>query len=261
MAGNLADIPRTDKLEIARSILSSLQNRQQSGPSEPALDVFITELKGAIGALEVYTARLTGGERGDPTRAALLARADAADVEVDTWLRHIESFLNIEAGRRIGPNVGVARSLYTAVCPDGLAHIDARIVDENAHCRETLKALKDPEHAAGIAAIELPAAWIARFEAALAESEAAIDALIAARGPTSTSANVAPGGRAAEDEWVDLMIRLRKYMGSRSKRTDFVAMAESRAILRPLIDMLQKLRADAASRATKRTVRLPRQSS
>lgn len=255
MAGNLTDVPRSDKLDIARSVLHALQNRQQGGSPEPALDVFIAELTSVAAALEVPPARALTGDRGESTRAGLLARADAADVEVDTWLRHIESFLNVEASRRSGPNVGAARSLYTSVCPDGLAHIDARVVDENAHCRETLGVLKDPENASIIAMLELPATWLAKFEAALVESEAAVAEVIAAR-----DAHAATGGRTEEDEWVDLMIRLRKYMGSRSRRTDFVTIAESRAIVRPLIDTLQKMRADAASRATKRTVKLPRQS-
>lgn len=254
MAANITDVPRSDKRDIARNLIIGLKGRLQGGDPEPSLDAFIPELEQIAAKLDTH---VSGNQLADAARAARLERADVADVNVDTWLRHIESYIDVEAKRRAGPNVARARGLYAAACPDGLAHVDARIVDENAHCRETLGVLKAPEHAAAIAAIELPNAWITKFEAALVESEAAINDVIAARGEKSTHVAL---GQNVEDEWVDLMVRLRKYMGSRAKRTDYVKVAESRALLSPLLDALQKMRVDAASRATKRTVKLPKPS-
>jgi hypothetical protein len=252
MAGTLIDVSRGDKLDIARNLIIVLKGRQQSGPPEPGLDAFISELEAVASAL---SAPASESALPDPDRSARLARADVADINLDTWLRHIESFLSIEANRRGGPNVPVARALYAAACPDGLAHVDARVVEQNAHCRETLSVLRAPRHASAIAAIELPTAWIAKLEVALVESEVAIADIIGAQREKG-----GPGalGRDAEDDWVDLMIRLRKYMGSRASRTDFVRISETRALLKPLLGALDKMKSDAAARAAKRTVKLPK---
>jgi hypothetical protein len=242
----LKTIPRPKKRAIAQETHALLIQRQQTGPAEPGLDAFIPELGVVAVALDTH---VTGRVLADATREAQLARAEEADVEVDTWFRHIESFLFIEANRRSGPNVALARGLYNAACPDGLAHIDDRIVDENLRCAETLVILKAPESAAALAAIKLPAAYIDAFEAALKESDAAIGEVIAARGDKSAHIDL---GREAEASWVDLMVRLRRYIDSRAKRTDAARIAEGKALLKPLLDAVQMQKTIAAARATRR---------
>jgi hypothetical protein len=234
-------------LVIAMDIHDSLIEREKTGPAEPTLDAFIPDLKTLITTLQTH---VTGRDLADAARESRIARAEAADVVTDTWFRHLEAFVHIEATRRAGTNVGAAHGLYNAAFPDGLAHVNDRIVDQNLHYRTTLNVLKAPEHAATITAIELPASWLATFEAALDESDAAIADVIKARGEKSTHVDL---GRSAETEWVDLMVRLRKYIESRAKRTDVVRIAEGKILIKPLLDALQKLRTDAAARATRRT--------
>ena len=248
---NLTHIPRAEKLTIAARIQANLRDRKKKGPAEPGLDAFISELADLTDALETH---VTGNLLADAAHQSRLARSEAADVDVDTWLRHIEGFLNVEAHRRSGAATGLARGLYEAACPDGLAHINDRIVDENAHCRSTLTVLKAPEHAKALATIALPSDWIARFEAALDASDAAIADVTKARDDKSTHIDK---GRDAELAWIDLMVRLRRYVGSRAKRTDTDRLDEGKALLRPLLEALVKLRTDAATRATRRAGKPP----
>jgi hypothetical protein len=246
---NMNKISRAEKRTISIKVCDNLNERAKQGPAEPGLDAFIPELTAIAGALDTH---VTGKVLADAARQKRLARAEAADINVDTWLRHIESFLYIEAHRRAGPNVGLAQGLYAAACPEGLAHVDDRIVDENAHCRNMLSVLKAPEHAEAVAKIGLPPAWIDAFEAALVESEAAIDEVIQARDDKSTHVDK---GRDTEEAWLDLMVRLRRYVGSRAKRTDKERVREGKELLKPLLDALAKLHADAASRATRRATK------
>jgi hypothetical protein len=48
----------------------------------------------------------------------------------------------------------------------------------------------------------------------------------------------------------DTMTRLRRYVGSRAKRTESAKIEEGKALLAPLLDALKKLNAEAAARAT-----------
>jgi hypothetical protein len=243
---NMTRISRPEKARIALKVHDNLLDRKNNGPAEPGLDAFLPELAAVGAQLDTH---LAGTVLADAARQQCLARADAADCNVDTWLRHIENFLSTEAHRRIGPNVGLACGLYAAACPDGLRHIDDRIVDENAHCRNTLAVLKAPEHAVAVAGVGLPLAWIATFEAALDASDAALDAVIQARDDKTAHIN---RGRDAERTWIDVMVRLRRYVGSRAKRTDTDRLREGKELLKPLLDALAKLHADAAARATRR---------
>lgn len=247
MTATMNNITRADKLSISIKIHDNLVERQTQGPAEPGLDAFIPELASIKGELDLH---VNGQVLADAARESRLARAETADVSADTWLRHIESFLHVEAHRRIGPNIALARGLYEAACPDGLEHVDERVVDKNTRYRNTLAVLKAPEHQAAIAKVGLPATWIPAFEAALDESDAAIEDVIQARG--DWTAHIAKG-RHAEAAWLDLMVRLRRYVGSRAKRRDTLRILEGKELLRPLLDTLAKLEADAAARATRRT--------
>jgi hypothetical protein len=48
------------------------------------------------------------------------------------------------------------------------------------------------------------------------------------------------------------MTRLRRYVSSRAKRSEVEKLAESRSLLLPLLSAVQKLRTDAATRATRK---------
>jgi hypothetical protein len=253
MTPSMNTITRADKGSISIKVHENLVDRAKVGPAEPGLDAFIPELAAVAGDLDTH---VSGKVLADAAHQHRLARAEAADIDVDTWLRHIESFLHIEAHRRDGPYVGLAQGLYAAACPDGLAHVDDRIVDENAHCRNTLSVLKAPEHADAVAKIDLPLTWITKFEAALDESDAAINDVIQARDDKSTHVDK---GRDAELAWLDLMVRLRRYIGSRAKRTDKARVSEGKELLKPLLDVLAKLHADAAARATRRATKAAEQ--
>ena len=247
MTANLTNVPRPEKLAIATAIHTALLKRKKAGPSEPALDAFIPEIAAVKDKLATH---VDGKSAANAARAKHLARAESADIEVDTHFRHIEAFVSIEANRRAGPHVSDAQSLYGAAFPEGLAHIDDRIEDENIHVRATLNALKSPEHAATLKAINLPSAWIPALEAALAESNAAVADVAKARGEKASHVGL---GKSTESEWVDLMVRLRRYVACRAKRTDIARIAEGKELIKPLLDAIHKLRATAAARATRRS--------
>jgi len=247
MTANLTDVPRAEKLSITTLTHTALIERQNAGPPEPALDAFIPELAAVAAALSTH---VTGKDLANAAREKHLGRIAIADDAVDTRFRHIEAFVSIEANRRTGPNVIAAQSLYKAAFPDGLARIDDRVPDQNIHVRATLNALQSPEHAATLQAIELPSAWINALDVALKESNDAVADLARARGDKSSHVEL---GKSAEADWVDLMVRLRRYIASRAKRTDIARIAEGQEILKPLLDAVQKLRVTAAARATRRT--------
>jgi hypothetical protein len=242
----IAQLPRPDMAKAGREIMSLLQQRFSEGPPEPALDAYIAELDPVVTALEQG---VTGQSLAVSALKALLAKAEAADIEVDSWLRHHFYFINVEASRRGGPNVADARALEAATFPDGLSHVDDYIPDENQLCRETISALRSPEHVAAVTAIGLPAGWTAAWEAALNESEASFAAVQKTR--TDRSIHVVVG-QDAEVGFVDVMFRLRKYVDSRAARTDKVKVAQGKALLAPLLDMLAKAKAEERARGTRK---------
>ncbi len=242
----IAQLPRPDMAKAGREIMSLLQKRFSAGPPEPALDAYIAELDPVLAALEHG---VSGQSLAGSALKALLARVETADIEVDTWLRHHFYFINVEAGRRGGPNVAAARALEAATFADGLTHVDDYIPDENQLCRETISALRSPEHASAVAAIGLPAAWTAAWEAALNESDASFAAVQKTR--TDKSIHVVVG-QDAEVGFVDVMFRLRKYVDSRAARTDKVKVAQGKALLAPLLDMLAKAKAEERARGTRK---------
>lgn len=246
MSATLNQIPRAEKREIATKVLANLKARAAQGPAEPALDAYIPELTDIEAVLDT---QVTASTLADAKRVARLARLDAADDAVDTWYRHIESYLEIEARRRASPHAAAAGALHEAAFSDGLAHINDSIADENRICRDALVILRSNEHAATVQAIELPAVWFDRWETALDESDTAYKDVDAARSDKQSSVNA---GRDAEAEWVELFVRLRRYVSSRAKRSDTARIQEGKALLAPLLDVLGKLKAQAAARATRR---------
>lgn len=172
-----------------------------------------------------------------------------ADGAVDTWYRHVHDYLDIESRRRGSPDAAKVLALRRAAFPDGLAVVDEPIADENRACRDALAILRSPDHAATLQAIELPAGWLDRWEAAVAKSESLLAEVHKAR--SERRAHVG-AGRDAEGEWVELMVRLRRYVSSRAKRSEKAKIQEGKALLAPLLDAMAKLRAEAAARATRK---------
>jgi len=241
-----ADFPRTLKASIARALHENLVERAEKGPAEPALDAFIPEILAVSQRLEQHVA---GKASAIAARAAHAAHAEVADIEVDTWTRHIECFLTIESNRKSGPHVAAARALHQAAFPSGLGLVDAPIPEENTQCRHALAVLRAPEHQATVAAIGLPVLWLELLEMALGESDAAFAAATEARGAQSTHVGL---GKDAEAEWTEVIARLRKYVESRARAGETEKQAEGRALLAPLLDAIQKAKAVAAGRATRR---------
>src|SRR5262249_34414833 len=148
------------------------------GPAEPALDAYVPLLSALNARLETH---VDGKAAANAARKAQLLRLDIADCEVDTWLRKHESYIAIEANRRVGPNVEASMALHKAARAVGISSVAAHTPDENRLCRDAITALRAPEHAATVQAIKLPAEWTAQWEAALDESDAAFSDVQKAR--------------------------------------------------------------------------------
>jgi hypothetical protein len=153
--------------------------------------------------------------------------------------------------------VALAKALHGSAFPDGLGHIDDRIVEENSHCRASLAILQAPENAAAVATLELPLKWLERWEDALDASDAAVSEGLRASAAEGSGAPAAAAGTSAirdpEADWVDLMARLRRYTASRAALDDATKIEEGRTLLRPLFDALQNLRlAEDAARPARR---------
>jgi hypothetical protein len=217
-----------------------------AGPPEPALDAFVLELSDLLKALGGSVA---GNTAAAAERLARLAELDAADDEVDTWYRHIESYVSIEANRRTGPHVQGAENLHHAAFPDGLAHVNDPVADENRICRTALAILRSAEFAPVVTAIGLPTGWLDRWEKALGASDAIHAEIDKARAARKTHIST---GQDAEADFVELMPRLRRYVASRAKASDTARVAEGKEMLAPLLDAMARLKATAALRATKR---------
>ncbi|UQA59472.1 hypothetical protein [Polyangium aurulentum] len=241
-----SDLSRAQKLDVGKAILARLVARQQMGPKEDALDGFIPPLNDAVERLSTHVG---GKVEADAARKAQLLRLERADSEVDAWLRHHESFIDVEANHRFSPHAEAARALHDAAFPDGISHVDAYIPDENRLCRHAIAVLASPEHAPTVAAIELPTAWTSKWQAALDESDAAFSEVQKAR---ETKASHVGEGRDAEADFVELMVRLRRYMDARAPRADKLKQAENRELLQPLLDALKKLQTEKAARASRR---------
>lgn len=246
MAPNLHHIPRPDKRDIATKVLDLLKARAAAGPAEPALDAYIPELDDVEQALALH---VEGSATAQGQRAARLVRLEFADDNVDRWYRHTENFLDAVALMRTGEHAKAVRFIHTAAFPAGLAYIDTAIADENRQCRDAITILQLPEHQPTLAAIEFPLIWLTRWSAALDESDAALKDIHESR---TTRQSHIQGGQDAEDAWVETFVRLRKYIGSRAKKSDTARIQEGEVLLAPLLDTLKKMGALAASRATRR---------
>ena len=238
---NFDRISRAEKQRIGGLIVAHLKARLAAGPAEPEVDKYIPELEGVVTAL---TATVGGKSSAESARLAELATQDERDDRVDVWARHLESFLRVESHHRHGPHLPAALALYQGAFPDGLAHLDDRIVVENAHCRSALTVLRDPTHAATLQAIGLPSGWVDAFAKALDDSDAATVAVDAARHSKATAVT---GGQDAEAQWEHVMVRLRNKLNGREGKE-----AEALALLAPLVQANALINAQDLARRTKK---------
>jgi hypothetical protein len=248
----ISDLPRPVMRDIGRALLRGLTSRRDAGPAEPALDAFIPELEQVVARLDRHVG---GGELADAGRRAALARLELADCTVDTWLRHHESFVYIEATRRVGPHVPAAKALHASAFPEGLGIVDDYIPDENRACRSAIAVLRAPENTQALSAIGLPAGWLDQWEAALDESDAAFNEANSARQARTDHVGK---GQDTEADFSDLAMRLRRYVGSRASRNDKARIAEGKQLLAPLVEALKKADTDSKARATRRENAAPR---
>lgn len=246
----LQQIPRAEKRDIARGLYENLSARFRKGPPERELDDFLPQLLDIASRLETKDA----GASATLDRERRIALVVSADDEVDTYLRHIEGFLAIEAMRRMGPKGALARALHDEAFPDGLAHIDDRIVEENFHCRASLAVLRAPRHAATLEALAFPLPWLDVWEQALDASDAASSEMLRALSAGGAPASSAPAARDPDVDWADLMVRLRRYVSARADRDDLRRVEEGRDLLRPLFDALQKIRLQEDAARSQRKV-------
>ena len=123
MTAQLPQVSRADKAFIIKAVHTNLSAREQAGPPEPGLDAYIPELADISSRLDQH---VMGNVVADGTRALLLAKLDLADVDVDTWYRHIAHFFEVEARRRTGPNAVKAQACLDAAFPEGLAYVGGK---------------------------------------------------------------------------------------------------------------------------------------
>lgn len=246
MSARVSDLSRPEMRDVALQLAGNLEARAAAGPPEPGLDAFILELNAVSGRL---VAHVQGGELADATRRAQIARSELADDDVDTWLRHVESFFSVESLRRNGAHVGQVKALRGAAFPDGLAPIDGYIPDESRYCRTALGVLQAQEHAPTLTAIRFPMDWLTYWGTALDESDAAFRDLEKARLDRSQHVS---RGEDAEADFTEIAIRLRRYVQSRASRRDKEKVAEGEALLAPLLNALKKMRVERLARATRR---------
>ncbi|AKT39188.1 hypothetical protein [Chondromyces crocatus] len=242
----LSRLNRAEMRDIAQQLIRALQDRAAAGPPEAALDEFIPLLTAVSARLNGH---VDGGEVADAARRTQLVQLDEADDDVDTWLRHVESYLEVEALRRTGDLQGAVKALQAQAFPDGLEPIRAYVPDENRYCRTALSVLGSAEHAPTVLAIRLPSDWLTQWAAAIEESEAAFAAASKARLARSQHVNHALD---AQGEFVEVARRLRRYVQSRASSRDKARVAEGEMLLSPLTVPLKKLRTEARARATLR---------
>lgn len=241
-----SQIPRDDKRRIAGQIHDNLAARAANGPADSLLDPFIA--KSAV-VRDGLTIQVDAKSAANAERAALLVRNDRDDDDVDRWYRHVYRYLEAESLRRHAPEHAAIKALLDAAYPDGLARIDDRIPDQNEEVRKTLVALRNPEVAGTLAAIQFPTGWLDALDSAVQTSDASFAAYRAAIGDGSSAVAL---GRNVEDDWVDWARALTHAMALRSSGAGIDVVEEGKRLMAPLTDAMRLLRTQAKTRATKK---------
>lgn len=248
---SLSKLPRDDKRRIAAEIHDNLVARSTSGPADTLLDPFIAKTAAVRDALGVH---LEDKSAALAERNALLAENDVDDDDVDRWYRHAYRYLEVELLRRHGPDDAAVEALMKAAYPDGLAHVDDRIPDQNGEVRKTIATFRNPEMAGILAAITLPLAWIDALEQAVKKSDASFAAYQTAMGQASSAVAM---GRDAEDDWVEWARALSHAIALRSFGGNGEVVEEGKGILAPLTNAVRLLRTQEKTRATKKKPTTP----
>lgn len=243
---SFARVPRNEKRHIAALIHDNLAARATKGLPDAIIDPFIAKSAAVRDALAT---QVDDKSEALADRSALLAENDVDDDNVDRWYRHAFRYLEVEALRRHAPEHIAVNALLAAAYPDGLAHVDDRIPDQNESVRQTLTTLRNPEFASTIAAIQLPIVWLDALDAAVEKSDASFAAYQAAMGQASSAVAM---GRDAEDDWVEWARGLSHAIALRSNGADVDIVEQNKGLIAPLTNAVQHLRTQAKTRATKK---------
>lgn len=248
---SLSQIPRDEKRRIADETQALLVARAANAPPDPILDPFIPRTAAVGNALATRVEEKTAA---NAERIALLTQCDIEDDEVDRWDRHIYWYIDTETLRRHAPRHAAIVALKNAAYPNGLAHIDDRIPDQNESVRATSAVLGHPDHADVIADIQLPSAWIGSLDIAVKKSEACFTAYQAAMGDGTTAVAL---GKDAESDWVSWARAISHAIALRTSGIDHAEAEAIQQLIAPLTNAVRLLRAHAKARATRRKSATP----
>lgn len=244
---SFSQVPRDEKRRIASEVYDNLVARSTIGPADSILDPFMAR---TATVREALTAHVEDKSAAIAERGALLAENDVDDDEVDRWYRHGYRYLEVEALREHAAEHASIVALLKAAYPDGLAHVDDRVPDQNDEVRKTIATLRHPENATTMAAIQFPATWLDALESAVKKSDASFAAYKAAIGQASSAVAL---GQDAEDAWVQWARGLSHAIALRSAGAATDIVEEGKRILAPLSNAVRQLRSQAKTRATKKT--------
>ncbi len=248
---SLSKLARDEKRRIAAEIHDNLVARSTKGPPDSILDPFIAKTAHVRDALAT---RVDDKSSALAERSALLAQNDVDDDQVDRWYRHCYRYLEVELLRRHGLEDAAVEALQKAAYPDGLAHVDDRIPDQNDQVHKAITIFRNPEVAVTLAAIEFPLAWIDSLDQSVQKSDASFAAYQSAIGQTATAVAL---GRDAEDDWVEWARALNHAIAWRSTGADVAMVEECKRIIDPLTNAVRLLRTQAKTRATKKNQSTP----
>jgi hypothetical protein len=240
-------LPRDEKKTVTLNLCKRLEDRATAGPPEPGLDAFVAELKTLGTNLGDH---VTGKVVEDTRRRAALANLDEADDDVDTYFRNHFYFLVAASLRRTGLWAAKAKAILAAAFPDGLETIDDFVPTENRYCRKAITVLETDDNADALKGIALPPEWTRDWIAALDRSDTAWKEAQEAR--EAFRAHVSDGID-AEADFVEVVGRLRKYIGSRAtERKNKARYEEGLKLLAPLTEALDKAERERSARETRR---------
>lgn len=240
-----AEITRKKKGEIAVAFAALLTEREKATPGEAALYAF-TPLFADLGAR--LTTAADDNTAAKAARETRLVKLEIADDDADRWYRHNFYYLETESLRRTGDVGKLARALLVTAFPDGLSRVNDAVEDENEYLHEAVGVLRKPEHVPTLAAMDFPASFLDGLDRALVVSDAALDEVTKAR---DDKTGAIESGRDAEDEWIDAMVRFRKYVESRATKRDKARYEEGQKLLAPLLDELARIKTERLAKETR----------
>lgn len=240
----LKSIPRSRKLYITRKLHDNLASRAAAGPAEPGLDAYVARLAELVKALAISS---PPPRSADANRLVLLGRVETISGEIDTLYRHTESYVRVESRRRLRRDATHAVAVHEAAFPDGLAHLEDPLCDERWLFRTTIAILRSPRLLPALKAIGLPTTWLDAWNVWLVratENDEALEASLKARTDSQ---------RAGQDpamDFLEICVALRRQAACRAAFSDKPRLAESKALLAPLLEEIASVRAALVAGAT-----------